>query len=153
MSLKKIDKETAIKLILSQLKKGISKASILENLRNNWKNSKASFYNYYEVAEKQYKDFLVKANPIIEAKEIEALGDIAKAGILSKIERQKILSDIATGRLTTWKEIGTKDGIQKAYQFNPIQAIAELNKMDGSYISEDVTIDDKITEIKITRVS
>jgi hypothetical protein len=153
MALKKIDKETAIKLILSDLKKGISKASILQKLSENYNNSQKSFYNYFDAAEILYKEFLLKATPIIEAKEIEALGEAAKMGILSKLERQKILSDIATGKLTTWKEIGTKDGIQKAHIFNPIQAIAELNKMDGSYFIEDEEgKDEEITEIKITRI-
>ena len=44
MSLKKIDKETAIKLILSELKKGISKASIFQNLSKNYNNSLKSFW-------------------------------------------------------------------------------------------------------------
>lgn len=151
MSLKKIDKETAIKLILSELKKGISKASIFQNLSKNYNNSLKSFYNYFDEAEKLYKEFLSKVNPIIEAKEIEALGDFAKAGILTKLERQKILSDIATGKLTTWKEIGTKEGIQKAHMFNPIQAIAELNKMDGAYIL-DVDKDDEFKGFEIDEV-
>lgn len=134
MALEKIDKETAIKLILSDLKRGISKPTILSIIVEKCQVSTRTAERYYDAASKQYDVFLSKVIPIIEAKEIEALGEAAKMGILSKLERQKILSDIATGKLTTWKEIGTKDGIQKAHIFNPIQAIAELNKMDGSYI-------------------
>lgn len=138
MALKKIDKETAIKLILSDLKKGISKMSIIQKLSINYNNSLKSFYNYFDAAEILYKEFLAKATPIIEAKEIEALGEAAKMGILSKLERQKILSDIAIGDVTHLKEVATKFGVETLTVYptwnDRRTAIAELNKMDGSYI-------------------
>jgi len=147
MALKKIDKETAIKLILDKKKKGIDEKSILQFFTDNFIFTEKTYYNWKKEALQRYVEFEAKVNPIIEAKEIEAKGELAKAGILTKLERQKILSDIATGRITTWKEIGTKDGIQKAHIFNPIQAIAELNKMDGAYIESDIENEFKGFEI------
>lgn len=151
MNKKKIDKETAIKSILSDLKKGIDKKSILENLRKKWNFSTASLYNYYSAAEIKYKDFLSVANPIIEAKEIEALGQLAASNILSKAERQLLLSDIARGQVKVWKEALTKDGTVKLNYYDPAKYIAELNKMDGAYI-EEIGANTDITEIKITRI-
>lgn len=151
MNKKKIDKETAIKSILSDLKKGIDKKSILENLRKKWNFSTASLYNYYSAAEIKYKEFLSVANPIIERKEIEALGQIAASNILSKLERQLLLSDIATGKVKVWKEAVTRDGIVKLGSYDPAKYIAELNKMDGAYV-EEIGANTDITEIKITRI-
>jgi len=141
MALKKIDKETAIKLILSDLKKGISKMSIIQKLSINYNNSLKSFYNYFDAAEILYKEFLAKATPIIEAKEIEALGEAAKMGILSKLERQKILSEIARGEIQLIKYM-VADGVIHDMPIVPNwtdrkNAIAELNKMDGAYIEID----------------
>lgn len=155
MDLKKIDKETAIKLILSELKKGISKASILQHLSENYKNSEKTFYNYYSAAEILYKDFLSKVNPIIEAKEIEAIGELAKAGILTKLERQKILSDIALGNIPIRKEVLSKFGVEtienEPTAADRINAIDKLNKMDGSYL-EGIDKDDEFKGFEIDEV-
>lgn len=148
----KIDKATAIKSILSDLKKGVGKPVILQKLSKNYTNSTKSFYNYFEAAEIEYKKFLDKAQPIIEAKEIEALGEIAKAGILSKAERMQLLSDIANGTKKVWKQVATAHGIETVESYEPSKYIDLLNKMDGAYIS-DIDSEEKITEIKITRIN
>lgn len=149
---KKIDKETAIKLILDKKKKGVDEKSILKYFLDNFSFTEPTFYNWKKEALIRFALFEAKVNPIIEAKEIEAKGELAKAGILSKLERQLILSQIASGEVRQWKEISTKEGIQKAEYTDQIRAIAELNKMDGSYISE-IESEDNITEIKITRIN
>jgi hypothetical protein len=148
---RKIDKETAIKSILSDLKKGIDKKSIFGRIRKNSEIPKSTIYDWYRVAETKYKEFLSVANPIIEAKEIEALGQIAVSNILSKLERQLLLSDIARGNVKVWKEALSKDGKVKLSYYDPVKYINELNKMDGAYI-EDQGNDNDITEIKITRI-
>src|SRR5688572_20186612 len=107
----KIDKNTAIKSILSDLKKGIDKKSILEKLRKKYNFSTASFYNWYSEAEKKYLEFKKKADPIIEAKEIEALGQIAVSNIMSKLERQILLSEIAKGERLVWKDANSMNGV------------------------------------------
>lgn len=151
MNKKKIDKETAIKSILSDLKKGIDKKSIFGKIRKNSEIPKSTIYDWYRVAEIKYKDFLSVANPIIQAKEIEALGQIAASNILSKLERQLLLSDIATGKVKVWKEAVTRDGIATLSSYDPVKYITELNKMDGAYV-EEIGNNTDITEIKITRI-
>jgi len=141
MNKKKIDKATAIKSILSDLKKGIDKPTIFQKLSTAYNNSLKSFYNYYEEAEIQYKSFMLIAEPIIRAKEMEAMGEIAKAGILSKIERQKILTQIALGEIPLVKYIVCDKMIEQV-EIVPNwadrkNAIDLLNKMDGTYIQSE----------------
>jgi len=141
MDKKKIDKETAIKSILSDLKKGIDKPTIFQKLSTTYNNSLKSFYNYYEEAEIQYKNFMLIAEPIIRAKEMEAMGEIAKAGILSKIERQKILTQIALGEIPLVKYIVCDKMIEQV-EIVPNwadrkNAIDLLNKMDGTYVQSE----------------
>jgi len=156
MTTKKTDKESAIKSILSDLKKGIDKKSILQKLANNYKNSTKTFYNYFEAAEIKHKEFLAIANPIIQAKEIEAMATVAASGILSKIERQRILTDIALGKILLVKYI-VADGCIQERDIVPTwqdrkNAIAELNKMDGAYVS-DIETNEDIKEIVIKRIN
>lgn len=141
----KIDKATAVKSILSDLKKGIGKESILRRVATSCDKNRATIYRWYSEAEKQFNIFKAKAEPIIEAKEIEALGELAKAGILSKIERQRLLSSFAKGEVRVKKEVITAEGIQEIESEPTVMerkaAIAELNKMDGEYaaIKTDIT--------------
>lgn len=141
MSNKKIDKETAIKSILSDLKKGIGKPSILSSYVAKCQKSKRTVERWYDSANEQYQDFLSKARPIVEAREIEAMAEVAASGILSKIERQKILSDIARGDVSVSKEVLSKFGIEtlssEPTANERINAIDKLNKMDGAYEGED----------------
>jgi hypothetical protein len=137
------------------MKKGIDKKTILQSFANNYKNSTKTFYNYYDLALIEYQKFSAKAQPIIEAKEIEALGEIAKAGILSKAGRQLILTQIAEGTLILSKYI-VCDGIIEEKPIVPNYserkaAIAELNKMDGAYAAEEDHSGD-ISEIKVIRI-
>lgn len=136
MGIKKIDKETAIKSILSDLKKGIDKATILQKLTKNYNNSQKTFYNYYSEAEKRHQPYLKKIQEV-ENKTIEkVVAEIVTSNILSKLERQQLLSDIAKGTKTIWKEAVSRDGVVKLESYDPLRYIAELNKMDGSYIQE-----------------
>ena len=153
MNDKKINKEAAVKSILKQLKAGTDKAVILQKLTKTYNNSLKSFYNYYDEANEQYQEFLKVAKPIIQQKEIEALGQIAVSNIMSKLERQILLSEIARGEKQVWKEAVSRDGVVKLDSYDPLKYIAELNKMDGAYIVEDEKIDDKITSITIRRIS
>ena len=123
--------------MLSDLKKGIGKPSILSKYVDKCHKSKRTVERWYDEANEQFQKFKLKADPIIEAKEIEALGEVAKAGILSKIERQKILSQIALGEIPLTKHI-VCDGVIQEREVVPSwgdrkAAIAELNKMDGDY--------------------
>lgn len=141
MAAKKIDKETAIKSILSDLKKGIDKPTILSSYVTKCQKSKRTVERWYEVANIEYQKFMQKAAPVIFAKEAEALAQVAASGILSKIERQKILTQIALGEIPLVKHIVVNRMIEEVEVVpnwaDRKNAIDLLNKMDGAYITDD----------------
>ncbi len=153
MTTKKTDKESAIKSILSDLKKGIDKPTILSKYVNKCQKDERTVRRWHDEANTQYLKFKSKADPIIEAKEIEALGEVAKAGILSKIERQKILTDIALGNLKVTKPMMFMGEIIQAEVIpshaDIKNAIAELNKMDGDYAPTKIDQTTLITQTPI----
>ena len=156
MNGKKIDKETAIKSILSKKKKGVDDKSILQYFTKNYSFSEKTYYNWKKEAETRYRAFLDIAEPIIREKEIEAMGEFAKAGILSKIGRQKILSQIALGEIPLSKYIVCNGVIQEVEVVpnwtDRKNAIAELNKMDGAYLTEDEDASDNTLNITIEEI-
>lgn len=149
MAKDKIDKQTAIKSILSDLKKGIDKPDIMRKIAPKCGKSKSTQDRWFAEAEKQYLENQNRLRPIKEKAEEEAVYEATKeaikTGILSKLERQKILSDIAKGDIPLSKYI-VCDGIIHEREIIPNwadrkAAIAELNKMDGEYapIKTDIT--------------
>lgn len=149
MSDKKIDKEIAVKSILSMLKKGIEKETILSKIVKNCQKTERTVYRWFDEAEKQYLETQNRLKPIKEKAEeeavFEATKEAVKLGILSKLERQKILSDIALGNIPLTKHIVCNQIIQEVEVVpnwaDRKAAIAELNKMDGDYapIKSDIT--------------
>ena len=137
MSTKKMDKETAIKSILSDLKKGIDKKSILQKLTKNYNNSTKSFYNYFDEAEKRHQPYLKKIQEVENQTIEKVVSEIVTLNILSRIERQQLLSDIAMGKKKVWKEAVSRDGVVKLESYDPLRYIDILNKMDGSYGNDD----------------
>lgn len=151
-----IDKRTAIKSILADLKKGISRVDIMHKISQNCTKDASTLRRWFTEAEKKYKEFLEIAEPVIRAKEIEAMAEVAASGILSKIERQKILTQIALGEIPLTKYV-VADGVIHDMPVVPSwndrkAAIAELNKMDGAYISN-IDTEEEITEITIKRIN
>lgn len=83
---------------------------------------------------------------MIEASKDSAATEIEANSIMNKAERMKLLSDIARGNISVEQAISTKDGIDvveaKPSFAERRAAIAELNKMDGSYspTKQEITI-------------
>lgn len=78
-----------------------------------------------------------KAAAIVEAATNKAIAQTAKNGIKSTAERMALLSDIMEGKIKIKKPFVIAGKIME-YPSEPdhndrIKAIAELNKMDGSY--------------------
>lgn len=137
MSGKKIDKQTAIKSILSDLKKGIDKPTIFGKLRKKSDIPKSTIYDWYKEAEKLHQPYLKKIQDV-ENKTIEkVVSEIVAANIMSKLERQQLLSDIALGKKKVWKEAVSRDGVVKLQSYDPLRYIDLLNKMDGAYGNDD----------------
>ncbi len=137
MSGKKITKETAIKSMLSDLKKGIDKVVTLGKFGKKWEIPKSTYYRWYDEAVKLHKPYLDKIQEI-EFQTIEkVVSEVVTSNIMSKLERQQLLSDIARGEKTIWKEAIGKFGVERLDSYDPAKYIDLLNKMDGSYTKEE----------------
>ena len=152
MDKKKIDKETAIKSILSDLKRGIDKPTIFGKIRKKADIPKSTIYDWYKEAEKRHQPYLKKIQEVENQTIEKVVSEIVKANIMSKIERQQLLSDIARGEKMVWKEAVSKDGVVQLQSYDPTKAIDLLNKMDGSYIKEDPEDEEEFNGFEIQDV-
>lgn len=137
MSGKKISKETAIKSMLTDLKKGIDKAVTLGKFGKKWEIPKSTYYRWYESAEKLHQPYLKKIQEVENQTIEKVVSEIVTANILSIAERKQLLSDIATGVKPVWKESISKSGIERLQSYDPAKYIDLLNKMDGAYLKEE----------------
>lgn len=137
MAKAEITRESAIKSMIRDLKKGIDRKTILSKNVEKCQKSKRTVERWVDEAEKEYKGVANLILGKVSERKAEALGEAAKMDILSIAERQKILSDIAQGNVTITKPMMFMGAIIQAEVMPDFSdrkaAIAELNKMDGSY--------------------
>jgi len=133
----KANEQAQIDFIVDLLRKGNQRKIILGKFGEIWgKASKNTFDRRLSEAKKQLQSELKEINERTEEsikKEVEA----RKAKILTVLDRQEILAKIALGELEIEQEVATATGVHTVKNkpnFNDRKAaIAELNKMDGSY--------------------
>lgn len=130
--------ETAqINFIADCLRKGEQRKEILGKFGKKWeKVSRTTFDRRLRQAEAHVASEQQRIKEQAE-QEVVKEADALKSKILTSLERQAILSDMAKGELETEVLLVTKDGIKKA-KAKPTHAerraaIAELNKMSGDY--------------------
>ena len=130
--------ETAqINFIADCLRKGEQRKEILGKFGKKWeKVSRTTFDRRLRQAEAHVASEQQRIKDQAE-QDVVKEADALKSKILTSLERQAILSDMAKGELETEVLLVTKDGIKKA-KAKPTHAerraaIAELNKMDGDY--------------------
>ena len=138
-------KEQTVNEMLLEIEMGISYSECLRINDGLWGLPSSTFDRYWAEASKRFK---ARLDAIEEATtkaavsmEIKAL----KKAILSKHERQEILTQIAKGEIPLVKHI-VCDGVIQEVDVVPAwadrrAAIAELNKMDGDYapVKKDIT--------------
>ena len=137
-------KEQTVNEMLLEIEMGTSYTECLKINGGLWGLPPTTFDRYWGEASKRYK---ARLDAIEEATtkaavsmEIKAL----KKAILSKHERQELLSKLATGEIKSWREVVTESGVIKLEYYSAAEAkqnIAELNKMDGDYapVKKDIT--------------
>lgn len=154
-----LQKENAINTAIANIKAGMLKkdvVSILSKLCPEM--SKKTISRYYAAALDKCQVYEAKLHKVIESNEIEVLGRASSSlGILSRLERQIILTDIARGNVTHTKEVATKFGVETLTVYptwsDRKAAIQELNKMDSAYMPAETEDDDEIKEITVKRIS
>ena len=138
-------KEQTVNEMLLEIEMGISYSECLRINDGLWGLPSSTFDRYWAEASRRFK---ARLDAIEEATtkaavsmEIKAL----KKAILSKHERQEILTQIAKGEIPLVKHI-VCDGVIQEVDVVPAwadrrAAIAELNKMEGDYapIKKDIT--------------
>ena len=138
-------KEQTVNEMLLEIEMGVSYSECLRINDGLWGLPSSTFDRYWAEASKRFK---ARLDAIEEATtkaavsmEIKAL----KKAILSKHERQEILTQIAKGEIPLVKHI-VCDGVIQEVDVVPAwadrrAAIAELNKMEGDYapIKKDIT--------------
>jgi len=130
-----VSKQRQIEIIADELLNGTPRAVILEKYGNDWNLKKSSIDSIIAEAKEHNK---ARMNEINAAKEAE-LGEKGKElaeGILTALERQRMLSDIARGEVSYQKEVMTREGAQVVTTYpdfkDRVAAIKTLNEMDGS---------------------
>ena len=137
-------KEQTVNEMLLEIEMGTSYTECLKINGGLWGLPPTTFDRYWGEASKRYKarlDAIEEATTKVAiSMEIKAL----KKAILSKHERQELLSKLATGEIRSWREVVTESGVIKLEYYSAAEAkqnIAELNKMDGDYapVKKDIT--------------
>lgn len=139
-----------IEFIVDCLRNGEKRGEIWQKFGKEWQDlSERTFDRRLNQAEAQMEgeiSAIVERTEQSVAKEVEA----RKLKLLSVAERMDILARMASGELEAEKIVFTKDGAKKI-KVKPDHteikaAIAELNKMDGSYspVKQDVNITDSV---------
>jgi len=153
-----LDKESAINTALANIKAGMSKPEIVSILSKLCPSvSKKTITRYYAAALDKCQEYKVKLHEAIESDEVEIIGRATSVmGVLSRLDRQKILTEIAVGRVTYQKEVATKFGIETLTVYpswsDRKAAIQELNKMDSAYLPAEPDDDSEIREITVKRI-
>lgn len=133
----KPNKENIVNEMLLELEKGISFSDCLALFGTKWNLPKTTFARYWKTANERHavKQGAIQKELMIVSTESEK--DKLKEAILSKNERMLILTQIALGQIPLQKPIVCAGVIQQIETvpnwMDRRNAIAELNKMDGSY--------------------
>jgi vacuolar-type H+-ATPase subunit I/STV1 len=125
----KATKQKIVAEIAEELQKGSTRAEIVAKFCKKFQKSPRMVDNYLKIAYQQQSELQEKAKIASDEAYIEKSKEAAIEAVMSKIERQSILSDIARGRIDVLE--GTLP--VKVEVLERIKAISELNKMEGDY--------------------
>lgn len=145
----KPNKQVIIDFIVACLEKGEQRGKILVKAGKKWGTSKSAFDRLLKIAKEQHtvkQDAIKKKlQEIDEAAAIEA----RKLDVMTSYERMQMLTKIARGQIIITRTIPENENdpvfenIIKPDSIDIKAAIAELNKMDGSYTPIKVANTDK----------
>lgn len=131
------DFQERVDFVKSYVAKGNKRKEVLAKFVKKWQTSDRTFDRVWKEARKQHKELQQVAKQAADRVYIASAENAAKEAIMSKIERQQILTQIARGEIKLIKPIVIDKEIEE-FEIVPDwmdrkAAIAELNKMDGDY--------------------
>jgi hypothetical protein len=138
--------QVKIDFIVACLKNGEQRGKVLVKVGKKWGTSKSAFDRLLKIAKQQHAAEQQAIKKHLDELEVQAAIEARKKDILTADERKELLTKIAKGEI----EIPTKDAkwdqatkkfvmlsfIELPSHTARISAIAELNKMEGSYAAE-----------------
>ena len=123
--------------VKSYVAKGKKRKEVLAKFVKKWQTSDRTFDRVWKEANRQHSELQQEAKQAANKVYIETAENAAKEAIMSKIERQQILTQIARGEIPLKKPIVVDKQIEEIEivpdWMDRKAAIAELNKMDGDY--------------------
>lgn len=130
--------EVYITFITDHLKRGIvERNKVLSKFVKKWQVSDRTFDRNWKKALSAFTDYQKRLQKEKDEISIEVEKEAFREGILDKTERMQILSQIARGEIPLTKPMVVDKMIQEVDVLpdwmDRRNAIAELNKMDGSY--------------------
>ena len=144
MGIIKPEKEMIITEILDEIDFGVTSGECKSKICEKWRIAERTFDRYWKEALSRFQALNERTQKALDGVHIEAKKEALKKAILSKHERQELLSKLATGEIRSWREVVTESGVIKLEYYSASEAkqnIAELNKMDGDYapVKKDIT--------------
>ena len=147
----RISKQKAISEIVKGLRKGLAVENIFELICTKFDLSRGSFYNYLDEAKEIHSKEQQEVQRVAHEQLIQAKKEELKSDIISIQKRKEYLTKVVTaetdliqvGKATV--EVLTHDDGRREIITNDIRirALQELNRMDGAYSPELISINQK----------
>lgn len=149
----KPSEQAQIDFICKLLEKGLQRKDILQEFTKNYKVGIKTFDSRLKIAKEQTQAKISALSNRVDI-EVEKEVESRKLASLSVAERIDLLAKMATGEIKVKKPVSTRNGLEfievEADHSERKAAIAELNKMDGSYAVTKTEVAEKV-EIKVVR--
>ena len=133
----KPNKENIITEILIEIERGSGFSICQEVFKLNWGLSETTFQRYWKIASETYRKQQLSHQCTLGGLALAEKINSFKKAIIDKQERMEILTRIARGEIEVTKHIVCDKYVQEFDVLPALNdrknAIAELNKMDGSY--------------------
>lgn len=144
--MEKISKHTAVKFILSELKKGnLDAPNIMGKLRTDWEVTKSSFYRYWNDANEIFTQHQSLIKKELLKEDTRLAKQRLKKDILTRDERMEIATKIARG-----EALGKDD--EKPKIADRLKALDYLSKLDGDFAPKTLEVSAKAPILPILTV-
>lgn len=152
----KAGEQAQVDFIIPYLRKGCERKEILQNFSKLFKVTDRTFDNRLKIAKKQLQFEIVELKGKVDSK-VDKVAEVRKIEIMSALDRMELLQKIAKGEILVKKPYSTKFGIEMI-EVEPDHnerkgAIAELNKMDGSYAAQKQEVVVKEANIDLSKLT
>lgn len=150
----KPSKQIIVDAIVKLIENGSSYTKVMAVNGRKWQMPERTFNRYWKTANEQHVARKEKLNKKVEALDTEMALESRKRAIMSADERKEYLSALISGDIKAKRPfvIGGKimEYPEEPNHSDRIRAIAELNKMDGSYMPAKVDVTGQIDIKQIT---